>query len=108
MNRLIVNLIRVAALHHGQHRYLSAYCLHGQHASCRRRCEVCASPCLCECHGQALVSVGVVLESRIAGMSETTPTEPPAPEPTEPEQPEADTPESEPEQPQPEPNKPDE
>lgn len=50
MRRPIVNLLRVAALHHGQHRYLSTYCLHGSHAFCALRCPLCASPCLCECH----------------------------------------------------------
>jgi hypothetical protein len=43
-------LLRAAALHDGEHRYLSTYCLHGRHGACRLVCKTCDAPCVCECH----------------------------------------------------------
>ena len=48
--RAILALLRIAATHNGRHRYLSTYCLHGQHATCRLNCKVCGAACLCDCH----------------------------------------------------------
>lgn len=31
--------------------YVSTYCLHGDHASCRKECKICQARCRCECHG---------------------------------------------------------
>lgn len=50
MRRAILTLLRVAAMHNNTHRYLSTYCVHGQHEMCRLSCKVCKAPCLCECH----------------------------------------------------------
>jgi hypothetical protein len=33
----------------GTHAYVSTYCVHGDHAACRRTCKTCASSCLCPC-----------------------------------------------------------
>lgn len=30
--------------------YTSTYCIHGDHASCRRACKTCDAACRCACH----------------------------------------------------------
>lgn len=30
--------------------YWSTYCIHHNHADCRRACKTCHAPCLCPCH----------------------------------------------------------
>lgn len=32
------------------HYYVSTYCLHGNHAACRKTCKECAAMCKCRCH----------------------------------------------------------
>ena len=49
-DRAVEALLRAAAMHRGQHRYLSTYCLHGNHAACRLTCKTCRVPCICSCH----------------------------------------------------------
>lgn len=34
----------------GDHIYLSTYCFHGEHDSCRLVCKMCSAPCVCACH----------------------------------------------------------
>lgn len=29
--------------------YVSTYCMHGAHRSCRLRCKTCGEPCRCTC-----------------------------------------------------------
>lgn len=30
--------------------YVSTYCMHNKHSSCRLTCKVCGKPCRCKCH----------------------------------------------------------
>lgn len=30
--------------------YVSTYCIHNDHKSCRHTCKTCDAPCRCECH----------------------------------------------------------
>lgn len=36
----------------GDHIFLSSYCVHGEHLTCRAFCIVCAAPCVCSCHDE--------------------------------------------------------
>jgi hypothetical protein len=39
------------AVHHTRlGHYLSTYCLHEDHGSCRLTCKICEAPCRCDCH----------------------------------------------------------
>lgn len=38
----------------GKHDYVSTYCVHGKHKTCRKICKICGSPCLCPCHDAVL------------------------------------------------------
>jgi hypothetical protein len=33
-----------------KHLYVSTYCQHDRHQSCRLQCKLCQAPCLCPCH----------------------------------------------------------
>ena len=44
--RLAARAVAGAAEHH----YVSTYCIHAEHADCRRTCKLCQAPCLCSCH----------------------------------------------------------
>jgi hypothetical protein len=41
--------IRAVVLVNGEHRYLSTYCVDGDHSNCRRTCMQCEAPCVCSC-----------------------------------------------------------
>jgi hypothetical protein len=51
-DRALEALLRATAIHDGQHRYLSTYCLHGDHEACRLTCKLCAAACVCSCHAR--------------------------------------------------------
>jgi hypothetical protein len=40
------------------HAYLSTYCFHSEHDSCRLVCKMCAAPCACLCHDSDPVFMG--------------------------------------------------
>lgn len=47
--RLLEKAIRALVTLGGKHRYLSTYCVDGNHADCRRTCMQCKALCLCSC-----------------------------------------------------------
>jgi len=34
-----------------KHEYISAACVHDEHAACDGECQYCETPCRCRCHG---------------------------------------------------------
>lgn len=38
-----------------EHPYVSTYCVHEKHESCRKVCKFCPSLCRCPCHKQDAV-----------------------------------------------------
>lgn len=47
---LLEKAIRALVTLGGKHRYLSTYCVDGNHPDCRDTCMQCKRPCLCGCH----------------------------------------------------------
>jgi hypothetical protein len=47
----------------GTHHYVSTYCVHGDHAACRRVCKSCPAECQCDCGHPAPAPVAGVATS---------------------------------------------